>query len=323
MIKENTFILILALMIDFAVGDPRWLYHPVRIIGKFIDLEERIIRKHLKGSKQELIGGFALLVDTVLVTAASLWIIIYVADKASPLVGFIVKVIAAYTALSSRSLHLEAIQVKKALAQGLEQGRRRVAYIVGRDTDNLTEEEIVKATIETVAENTNDGVIAPMFFIWLLGPVGAIAFKAVNTLDSMVGYRNDKYEFIGKVSAKTDDALNYIPARISAALLVLASLLMGLDYKNSWRIVKRDHGNHTSPNSAWPESAVAGALNIELGGTHEYFGISVYKPAIGDNLKKAESHHIEKTVKLMYVASILFGLIIVAAYFIASKLQAV
>jgi adenosylcobinamide-phosphate synthase len=306
MIKENIIILILALMLDFMIGDPYWFYHPVRIMGKFISFEEKLIRKHFKGKKMETLAGVALLLDTALFTAGITWFILSISKSINPSLGFGAKVFLTYTTLSIRSLHFEGIQVKDELAKSLERGRKRVSNIVGRDTENLSEEEVVKATIETIAENTTDGVISPMFYILLLGPIGAMVFKAVSTLDSMVGYRNEKYEYIGKASAKADDLLNYLPARICGALMVIAAYILRYDCKNAWHILTRDHGNHKSPNSAWSESAVAGALNIKLGGTHDYWGVPVYKPTIGDERKNAETGDIHKTIKMMYVASFLF-----------------
>lgn len=307
-LTENIYILTIAFIIDLIVGDPYWMPHPVRAIGNFINFEENLIRKYFDQTKLK-IAGLALLVDTVLFTALSVALIIIFLGKIHPYLGFAIKVYFAYTAISARSLHYEGIMVKKALLGSLEEGRKRVGYIVGRDTNNLSSDEIVKATVETVAENTTDGIISPMIYLLIGGPILAMAYKAVSTLDSMVGYMNEKYIDLGRYSAKTDDILNYVPARLSGYLMSLSALILLYDFSSSLKILKRDHGNHKSPNSAWTESAVAGALNIQLGGTHDYFGISVYKPTIGDNIRNVEPEDIDKTIKLMYVTSTLFLLL--------------
>ena len=187
-----------------------------------------------------------------------------------------------------------------------------MARIVGRDTDKLNEEEIIKATTETVAENTTDGVVSPLFYAMLGGPVLLWGYKAVNTLDSMVGYLDEKYRDIGWSSAKLDDVLNYLPARLTAVLMVCAAFLTGLDGRNAWRIVRRDHANHKSPNSAWSEAAAAGALHIRLGGTHEYFGKPVEKSTIGDADRPAEKQDIRRVNRLLYGTSALMMAVIAA-----------
>ena len=203
----------------------------------------------------------------------------------------------------------EARGVGRALKLGVGPARKQVARIVGRDTENLNEEEIIKATVETVAENTTDGVISPILYALIGGPVLLWGYKAVNTLDSMVGYMDEKYRDIGWSSAKLDDVLNFIPARLMALLMPLAARLTGLDGKNALRIVRRDHANHKSPNSAWSEAAAAGALHIQLGGTHLYFGKPVEKPTIGDDDRPAEEEDIRKVNRLLYVTSGLMMLI--------------
>ena len=203
--------------------------------------------------------------------------------------------------------------MRKALEQGLPEARKQVARIVGRDTLNLNEEEIVKATVETVAENTTDGVISPLFWALLGGPVLLWGFKAASTLDSMVGYTDEKYRDIGWSSARLDDILNYLPARLTALLMTCAAYLAGLDGKNAFRIVCRDHANHRSPNFAWSEAAAAGAMHIQLGGTHEYFGKPVEKPTIGDADRPAERKDIGDANKLLYITSGLMMILIAAA----------
>ena len=207
----------------------------------------------------------------------------------------------------------EARGVEKALDRGLPDARKQVARIVGRDTQNLNEEEIIKATVETVAENTTDGVISPMFWALLGGPVLLWGFKAVNTLDSMVGYMDEKYRDIGWSSARLDDIMNYIPARMTAVLMICAAYLTGLDGRNAFRIVRRDHRNYKSPNCAWSEAVAAGALHLQLGGTHDYFGKPVDKPTIGDADRPAEQKDIRRANRLLYVTGGLMTILITAA----------
>ena len=215
--------------------------------------------------------------------------------------------------LAMTSLAREARGVERALAHSVEAGRAQVARIVGRDTQRLSEEEIIKATVETVAENTTDGVIAPMLYAALGGPVLLWGFKAASTLDSMVGYMDERYRDIGWSSARLDDLLNFIPARITGPLLCLAAALTGLDGKNAWRVMRRDHACHKSPNCAWSEAAAAGALHIQLGGTHDYFGKPMAKPTIGDADRPAERSDIARAVSLMIAASVLMMAAICAA----------
>ncbi|MEG0767462.1 MAG: adenosylcobinamide-phosphate synthase CbiB, partial [Clostridia bacterium] len=197
-----------------------------------------------------------------------------------------------------------------ALRQGLEAGRKQVARIVGRDTAALSETEIICATVETVAENTTDGVIAPLLYGMLGGPVLAMGFKAASTLDSMVGYLDPKYRDIGWASARLDDVLNYVPARLCALLLCLSAWILRLDGANAVRMVRRDHRNHRSPNCAWSEAAVAGALHIQLGGTHTYFGKPIEKPTIGDDDRAPTSTDIAQANRMLYVTSMLGALLL-------------
>lgn len=295
--------------LDLLIGDPEWFPHPVRLIGKFIGWMEKKLRAgggNLRVSAVFLAGCTVL--STMAVTALLLW--------ALSLLGrwplFIGMAGIDWLGLSARNLSDEAWGVEAALAEGLAAGRRRVARIVGRDTGSLSEREIVCATVETVAENTTDGVISPMLYACLGGPVLLMGFKAASTLDSMVGYLDPRYRDIGWASARLDDLLNYLPARLCAMLICAAAALSGLDQRNAFRIVKRDHANHLSPNCAWSESAAAGALGIRLGGTHLYFGKPVEKPAIGDETRPPEIEDIRRTVRLMLTASILMLCLLLA-----------
>jgi len=219
----------------------------------------------------------------------------------SPYLGFFIAVLISWSCLAARYLHRESRLVADALGRGeLAEARRYLSNIVGRDTAELDEPEVWRATVETVAENTSDGVIAPLFYLCLGGPVLAIAYKAINTLDSMVGYRNERYLELGRASARFDDLANFIPARITGLLMVAAAPLLGLSAKNSWRIMRRDGRNHSSPNSGIPEAAVAGALGIRLGGTNLYAGKPVAKPTIGDPVHELSQTSWRGAVRLMY-----------------------
>ena len=227
---------------------------------------------------------------------------------------FALEVFWSFQILAARSLKSESMKVYEALKNGsLEEARKAVSMIVGRDTQNLTEEGVAKAAVETVAENSSDGVVAPLIFLSLGGPVLGFFYKAVNTLDSMVGYKNDRYLYFGRFSAKLDDVLNFIPSRLSGLLLVAASPLAGLDGKGAWRIFRRDRKNHASPNSAQTEAAAAGALGVQLAGDAYYFGKLYKKPTIGDPLRPVEYEDIRRVNRLMYAAVCLALLIAAAA----------
>ncbi|MDU4934366.1 MAG: adenosylcobinamide-phosphate synthase CbiB [Peptostreptococcaceae bacterium] len=289
---------------DLIVGDPYSFPHPVRYIGKLIRYVEKKVRKVAKTDKDLKIGGFVLWFFTVIPTYLITYLIIKLSSF-NPYVFVFVNAFIIYTTLATKCLKDEAVKIYRVLKTGdLEQSRIQLSYIVGRDTEHLSEAEIIRATVETVAENTVDGIIAPMFFAFIGGAPLAMAYKAVNTLDSTVGYKNEKYLHIGFASAKIDDIANYIPARISVLLMSIGSLVLGYNYKNAANIAIRDRKNHKSPNCAFSEGAVAGALGIQLGGTNIYFGQEVYKPTIGDKDREIESDDIVKTNRIMYATSI-------------------
>ena len=294
--------LIAGYLLDLLLGDPEWLYHPVRLIGKYISTAENRLRK--RGGNLR-ISALILTVSTMMLTMAAAALILWVLKLAGNIPLFIGMALMDWMGIAVTCMAKEARGVGRALKLGVEPARKQVARIVGRDTQNLDEEEIIKATVETVAENTTDGVISPILYALIGGPVLLWGYKAVNTLDSMVGYMDDKYRDIGWSSAKLDDILNYVPARLTALLMTLAAWITGLDGKNAWRIIRRDHANHKSPNSAWSEAAAAGALHVQLGGTHLYFGKPVAKPTIGDNDRPAEEEDIRRVNRLLYVTSFL------------------
>ena len=286
--------------LDLLLGDPAWLYHPVCIIGKYISWCEKKLRARGGDLRRSAV---LLTASTVLITTAAAGLLVFLSGLLGRVPRLIVMALLDWMGLSAKCLAQEAVGVEKALGRGIEAGRRQVARIVGRDTAALSEREVVCATIETVAENTTDGIISPMVYGLLGGPVFMWAFKASSTLDSMVGYLDEKYRDIGWSSAKLDDVWNYLPARLTGCLLSLGAALCGLDGKSAFRIMRRDHRNHKSPNCAWSEAAAAGALHVQLGGTHLYFGKPVAKPTIGDDLRAPKREDICATVRMMYAAS--------------------
>ena len=302
--KFHILALILGFLLDLAFGDPRWLYHPIRLIGNLIAWAEKPFRAVFpKSEKGELTAGVFFAVFVVAVSTAVPALVLFLAAKLSIWLAFALEVFWSFQILAAKSLKTESMRVYEALKEGeLEKARKAVSMIVGRDTERLTEEGVAKAAVETVAENFSDGVVAPLIFLAVGGPVLGFFYKSVNTLDSMVGYKNDRYLYFGRFSAKLDDVLNFIPARISGLLLVTASPLAGLDVKGAWRIFKRDRKNHASPNSAQTEAAAAGALGVQLAGDAWYFGKLYKKPTIGDALRPVGYEDIRRVNRLMYAA---------------------
>jgi len=300
-----------AVVLDWLLGDPRRLPHPVVLMGRLIARLETFLRSRIS---DERVGGVFLLLLTVGISAGVAALVLAVARAIHPYLGFGCGVIVAWTCLAARSLHRESKLVADALERGdLPEARRWLSYIVGRDTEQLDEPDIWRAAIETVAENSSDGVIAPLFYLMLGGPVAAVAYKAVNTLDSMVGYKNERYLRFGWASARCDDLVNWLPARLTGLLMVCAAPLTGLDFRRSWWIMARDGRNHSSPNSGVPEAAAAGALGVRLGGTNSYFGKPVVKPTIGDADRPFSRAAYAGAVRLMYGAEIL----LLAGYLLA------
>lgn len=306
--------------LDLIIGDPYSFPHPVRYIGKLISIVEKQIRKITSSDKGLKIAGFFLWFIVVGATFGITTLVLQL-FKFNKLAYFIVNTILIYTTLATKCLKDESVKIYKVLKTGdLEKSRIQLSYIVGRDTTNLNEKEIVRATVETVAENTVDGIIAPLFYGFIGGAPLAMAYKAVNTLDSTVGYKNDKYYYLGFASAKIDDIANYIPARLGVILLSLGSLFTGFNFKDALKIGIRDRKNHKSPNCAFSEGAVAGALGIQLGGTNVYFGKEVYKPTIGDKTREIEIEDIVRTNKIMYSSSIISIIIFTVAYYLVIAL---
>lgn len=303
MSKLIILVMVIAYLLDLIIGDPYSFPHPVRFIGNLIRFTEGKIRKIFKSKNQLKIGGFLLWTITVGFTALVTGLILNLLCINNIFYVIIASIIL-YTTLSTKCLADEAKKIYEVLKTGdIEKSRKQLSYIVGRDTTSLSENEIIRATVETVAENTVDGIISPMMYGFIGGPVLAMAYKAINTLDSMVGYKNEKYGDVGFASAKIDDIANFIPARITPFFMMIASFILGFNSKKSIKIAMRDRKNHKSPNCAYAEGAVAGALEVQLGGTNMYFGEKVYKPTIGDKDRELEAEDILRTNKIMYLTS--------------------
>ena len=302
--------LCLAYLLDLILGDPQGFPHPVRLIGRLISGLERALRK-VHSSPSWLILAGVILAGTVCgVTFLATHFLIRFLGDLSSVAGLAASIFLGYTTLASRDLHVETRKVLRALEAGdLPKARQGLSLLVGRDTAHLDEPEILRALVETIAENISDGVIAPLFYLGLGGPAWAMTYKAINTLDSMVGYKNERYRHIGWASARLDDVANFLPARISGGIIVLSSLILGKGWKDSLRILGRDHANHQSPNSAWPEAAMAGALGVQLGGLNYYFGRPSQKPFIGDRKRDLERKDVKEAWRILYLSSFLMLLL--------------
>lgn len=317
-------------ILDFILGDPPFLPHPVRLIGRTISLLEKSLHRKEAGesageNRRELVGGVVLAASVPTLAAAVTGGLLWITYRLHPWAGTFLESLMTYQILAMKCLKVESMKVYHSLKKGdCGQARTAVSMIVGRDTDCLDERGIARAAIETVAENTSDGVIAPMLCLALGGPVFGFFYKAVNTMDSMVGYRNENYLYFGRAAAKLDDAVNFIPARVSAWFMILAAFLLSAERtgkqsgaaayrperrrgsfsaKNAVRIYRRDRGKHASPNAAQTESVCAGALGIRLGGDARYFGKTVKKPDIGDALREVDCEDIRRANCLMYAAA--------------------
>ena len=294
--------LTIGFILDIIIGDPNNPFHPVRGIGYIASKLETIFRYLLK--KYLKFAGLMVWIFTVALTFIITFEIVNIVKKFNIYFGIIFEGILIYFCIASKGLVVETYKVIKfLLADDLEGARKQLSFIVGRDTASLNKQGIIKAVVETIAENMADGIIAPLLYAGIFGAPLAFAYKAVNTLDSMFGYKNDQYIDFGYFPAKLDDVFNYIPARITGILIVIATAILRYDYKNSYRIYKRDRYNHTSPNSAHPEAAIAGTLGVQLGGANYYFGKLVEKPTIGDKLKEIQINDVYKTSKVLYVSS--------------------
>ncbi|MDD5304849.1 MAG: adenosylcobinamide-phosphate synthase CbiB [Elusimicrobia bacterium] len=294
---------ILAFALDLLLGDPRWLPHPVKGIGRLALALESPLRRAIRNERA---AGIAAVLAVLGATGLAAYALVAGAVAWHPAAGNAVSIVLLYTCFAGRDLAGHGSRVHQALAAGdLPEARRRVAMLVGRDTDRLDEPEVVRGTVESIAENMVDGVTAPVLFAVLGGPVGALLYKAVNTLDSTFGYKSARYLRFGWASARLDDAVNYLPARLTAPLVALTAALLGLRPAGAWRIFRRDGRAHPSPNSGLTEAAVAGALGVQLGGLNYYFGEPSERPRMGDPAQPLRRGHIRQASRLMLCTSAL------------------
>lgn len=318
----HIFAFIAGFVLDLLIGDPHFIPHPVRLIGSLISFCDKRLNcdagYNISEKKLNLIKykrGMLLAFTVIFATFAISVIIIVAAYSINLYAGLIAEAVMTWQILATKCLRVESMRVYDALrTDGVDAGRRAVSMIVGRDTSVLDAAGVTRAAVETIAENTSDGVIAPMLYTAIGGPVLGFVYKAVNTMDSMLGYKNDKYMYFGRFAARLDDVVNFIPARISAYLMIAAAFIGGrqFDGKNAYRIFKRDRFNHASPNSAQTESVCAGALRVQLAGDAVYFGKLVKKKYIGDALREIEYEDIKRANRLMYITAFLCELLSVA-----------
>ena len=318
----HIFAFIAGFVLDLLIGDPHFIPHPVRLIGSLISFCDKRLNcdagYNISEKKLHLIKykrGMLLAFTVIFATFAMSVIIIVAAYSINLYAGIIAEAVMTWQILATKCLRVESMRVYDALrTDGVDAGRRAVSMIVGRDTSVLDVAGVTRAAVETIAENTSDGVIAPMLYTAIGGPVLGFVYKAVNTMDSMLGYKNDKYMYFGRFAARLDDVVNFIPARISAYLMIAAAFIGGrqFDGKNAYRIFKRDRFNHASPNSAQTESVCAGALRVQLAGDAVYFGKLVKKKYIGDGLREIEYEDIKRANRLMYITAFLCELLSVA-----------
>lgn len=298
-------------LLDFIFGDPVWLYHPVRVIGNFISFGEKTLRKIFRKTPGgELAAGAVLWFLTAGLSFLIPFAVLAGAQMLHPVLRFLIESFWCYQILAARCLVNESGKVYDRLKENdLPGARKAVSMIVGRDTENLTVEGVTKAAVETVAENTSDGVTAPLLFLILGGAPLGFLYKAVNTMDSMLGYKNEKYLYFGRFPARMDDVFNYIPSRTTALFMIAAAFLTGMDGKNAWKIYLRDRRKHASPNAAQTEAVCAGALRVRLAGDAVYFGKLYKKEYLGDSLRPIEAEDIRRAGRMMYVTAVLMLII--------------
>lgn len=304
-------ILLLSSLLDFIFGDPIKIPHPIIYIGKLISRLEKSLSPD--STERDIPKGVLIFILTVFISFAVPFAVLFFLYRINFWIGLILEIFWSFQILAARTLNTEALKVKKHLESGdLIEARRALSMIVGRDTTQLSEEDIIKAVVETVSENTTDGIVSPLIAIGIGGAPLGFAYKAVNTLDSMIGYKSEKYFYFGKASAILDDVFNYLPARLTGISMCFASVLVpGLSMRGAWRVMMRDHAKHASPNGGWTEGATAGALGVRLGGDATYFGVLFKKAALGDPKRDIRISDIEDTTKLMWASSIIILILIV------------
>ena len=302
------FIILFAYLLDLLIGDPLWLPHPVKWIGRMIEALERVLRRPAFSPGLLRFTGLVLTLIVIVVVYAVSAFVLFLTFRLSTALGFFLAVIMGWATLSARGLGKAAYAVLTPLRRGnIVEARDKLSLIVGRDTGGLSPEEIERALVETISENTSDGIVAPLFFLALGGPPLALAYKAINTLDSMLGYKSEKYLHFGRFPARLDDLANYIPARITALVMVAASFMLGLDWRASLKILARDGRAHPSPNAGLPEAAMAGAIGVTLGGASSYNDTMVEKPMIGAGLVNEAPAIVALTVRVMHLTGIIMA----------------
>ncbi len=302
----------LAYIIDCIIGDPYTKFHPVALMGKLIDILDKLLRKDDSEEPAKLVCGFILVIIVLGVCSGLTYFIIYIMDifQVPFWINIFIQAIILSFMISPKSLAKAGNEIYDELAKNdLEGARKKVNYIVSRDANQMDEKDITRAAVETVAENTVDGIISPLFFFFIGGLPLAVLYRAANTMDAMIGYKNKKYLYFGRAAARIDDVLNFIPARITGILLIISAAFCKFDYKNAWKMMMRDAKKHPSPNGGYSEATVAGALGIRLGGINYYFGRQTFRAFMGEPTNQLKSIHIKQTIKLMYAVSTIFVVI--------------
>jgi len=316
--------LVCGFVLDALLGDPYAMPHIVRLIGSFITASERVLRRMFPATAAgERVAGVVLALVVAGVSTVCAWGMLVAAYAVSAWLGCAVESFVCYQMLAARQLSIEALRVRDALeTDGLEAARKAVSMIVGRDTQSLDEAGVIRAAVETVAENASDGVVAPLLFMAVGGAPAGVLYKAVNTMDSMVGYKNERYRYFGTAAARLDDVLNFVPARVTGVLMCVVAPLVGLDGTGAWRVFCRDRKKHASPNSAHPEAACAGALGVQLAGPASYFGVVHDKPTIGDDLRPPTTADITASTWLLAATSVAAFMLAVAVTFMSQRVCA-
>lgn len=319
---EIAFIALLAFVIDCIIGDPYTKFHPVAIMGKLIDILDKILRKDTASEPTKLVSGFILVAILLSLSYSFTAGILYLLEILHcPIwLNVIIQAIILSFMISPKSLAKAGREIHQELiAHNLDTARQKVNYIVSRDTNRMNEQDITRATVETVAENIVDGIISPLFFFFIGGLPLAVLYRMSNTMDAMIGYKNDKYLYFGRTAARVDDVLNFIPARITGILLIFTAFCYRFNAKNALKMMFRDAKKHPSPNGGYTEATVAGALGIRLGGINYYFGRESFRAYMGDSLEELSAKHIDQTIRLMYAVSVLFVIIVSVGYVIIKK----